>query len=434
MVIECSKGIYSTSYGIPGEKTKIAVALEYLGADLCCGAKPALTENTAAVPDDRFTMRYFASPSDRIWDPEAGQHLFVDGQGRIYTMYWSYFALRDDRIREKGLLIRYTVPEKLAGIGAVLRISVDGTQVVRRPLTESGTFSEQIDVRKTEGPLVRYLEQSHRLQKQLLGEFVRFCGEHDIPYYLFCGTALAAVRGEDFLEWDDDTDVAVTREAYEKLVAAAKEEWNGSGNYLLVRPEDIGENTFLDCMTRLIFLKEPIRNTLYDRVWESVRGDIKDRAVLDVYILENAARTKAGHMLQTGIIRAVYGMLMAYRNEFKEDDYRYADPKKVRIVRILRRAGRYFPVAKLLKMYRWICGWHAHLPSEHVFQSNGYIGCIGQRYRKDWFAEGRPARFLSREMTLPRQAEAYLALQYGAYERLPKCAARRPGHNDLFGM
>ena len=49
-------------------------------------------------------------------------------------------------------------------------------------------------------------------------EFKRVCGEHGLRYFLMYGTLLGATRHQGFIPWDDDVDVAMPREDYEKLI------------------------------------------------------------------------------------------------------------------------------------------------------------------------------------------------------------------------
>lgn len=55
----------------------------------------------------------------------------------------------------------------------------------------------------------------------LLQEFHRVCRALDIPYYLFAGTLLGAVRHGDFIPWDDDLDVILLREDYDRFLRQA---------------------------------------------------------------------------------------------------------------------------------------------------------------------------------------------------------------------
>ena len=49
------------------------------------------------------------------------------------------------------------------------------------------------------------------------------CQAHGLRYYLIAGTMLGAVRHQGFVPWDDDADVAMPREDYDRLVAHANE-------------------------------------------------------------------------------------------------------------------------------------------------------------------------------------------------------------------
>lgn len=62
------------------------------------------------------------------------------------------------------------------------------------------------------------IELLHSVQLDMLVKFDKFCAENNLTYFLDSGTALGAVRHGGFIPWDDDVDVGMPREDYNKLL------------------------------------------------------------------------------------------------------------------------------------------------------------------------------------------------------------------------
>lgn len=66
------------------------------------------------------------------------------------------------------------------------------------------------------------LKELQKLTLDLIIEFDAFCQKNDIKYVLGGGSMLGAIRHKGFIPWDDDMDVMMLREEYDKLLKAAE--------------------------------------------------------------------------------------------------------------------------------------------------------------------------------------------------------------------
>ena len=63
------------------------------------------------------------------------------------------------------------------------------------------------------------------VELDLLSKLLEVCQKYDLKCFADAGTLLGAVRHKGFIPWDDDIDVVMFREDYEKLRAVAQEEF-----------------------------------------------------------------------------------------------------------------------------------------------------------------------------------------------------------------
>lgn len=62
------------------------------------------------------------------------------------------------------------------------------------------------------------LPQVKQVELEILSVFDEFCRKNDLKYSLAYGTLLGAVRHKGFIPWDDDIDVWMPRDDYEKFI------------------------------------------------------------------------------------------------------------------------------------------------------------------------------------------------------------------------
>lgn len=91
-----------------------------------------------------------------------------------------------------------------------------------------------------EYPGYRKMEQRELqlLQVKVMKRIHEFCVANDIKYYLICGSFLGAIRHNGFIPWDDDMDIAMMRDDYEKFMDLFPSYFT-DGSLVAQRPEDI---------------------------------------------------------------------------------------------------------------------------------------------------------------------------------------------------
>ena len=61
------------------------------------------------------------------------------------------------------------------------------------------------------------LDEIHAELLEQLRDITAVCKKHNISYNMMCGSLLGAVRHKGFIPWDDDVDLLMTREEFQKF-------------------------------------------------------------------------------------------------------------------------------------------------------------------------------------------------------------------------
>lgn len=61
------------------------------------------------------------------------------------------------------------------------------------------------------------VSQAKQILLEILQEFHQFCHRENLRYSLYAGSLIGALRHQGFIPWDDDIDVLMPREDYERL-------------------------------------------------------------------------------------------------------------------------------------------------------------------------------------------------------------------------
>ena len=118
------------------------------------------------------------------------------------------------------------------------------------------------------------LKHLQSLELMILKDFIKFCEKNNLTYYIYAGSMLGAIRHNGFIPWDDDLDVVMFRDDYERFKKVFLASPNEKYKLLSSETEDDYFHTLSKLMlkdtlfeenglTRLISMSESILTFLF---------------------------------------------------------------------------------------------------------------------------------------------------------------------------
>lgn len=99
------------------------------------------------------------------------------------------------------------------------------------------------------------LSKLHNLELVAMDEIDRVCRDNGITYFLDSGTLLGAIRHKGFIPWDDDVDIGMMREDYDRFISIAPSYFDSDKYFLQTHESEPAYTNF--------HAKVRIENTLY---------------------------------------------------------------------------------------------------------------------------------------------------------------------------
>lgn len=113
------------------------------------------------------------------------------------------------------------------------------------------------------------------VELQILEKIDKICKKHNLTYFAYYGTLLGAVRHQGFVPWDDDLDIAMFRDDYEKFQTIASEEFTEPYFF---------QNSYTDGIIRFMAKVRDSRTTAIEHLAPSINQGI----FIDVFPLDVA--------------------------------------------------------------------------------------------------------------------------------------------------
>lgn len=258
------------------------------------------------------------------------------------------------------------------------------------------------------------------LQKKsliMLKYFKEFCRENGLTFYLCGGCCIGAVRNNGFIPWDDDVDVFMPRNDYEKLSYL----WNEKADtkkFSCVRntKDKFSGNIFITIVDNNTTLIKPYQQDL----------DIPHGVVMDVFPLDGCPSGKIKRKIQMGwaIIYSLYSSQMVPKNHGA-------------IIGLLGSIMLGLVPSSKLRYRIW--SFAQKQMSKYSIEECDKITelCAGPHYMKNEYPKAAFREPVYKEfegcmMPIPTDYDKYLLIAFGNYMALPPKEEQIPHHDIIF--
>lgn len=259
------------------------------------------------------------------------------------------------------------------------------------------------------------LAEIQQESERLLSVFDRFCNNNSISYSLGYGALIGAVRHNGPIPWDDDIDIVMTRDNYQKCVKLFNNYEEISDNGLRFYAPELGNSYF--AISRICDMKRTLVRKYYQ--WT----DDETGIWIDVFPIDSLPKDKGVALRKQS--RRCFDACGAYV-PFSKD---FSMIRNLKIIRKLVLFGRYNRKKEIEKYLKLI----NELP---IYGSTECVCNIGSPYgtkdihKKTIFDAYIRVPFGKIEVSIIKQYDAYLRAIYGDYMKLPPLNSRFRGHSD----
>lgn len=248
--------------------------------------------------------------------------------------------------------------------------------------------------------------------------FKEFCESNQITYYAAYGTAIGAVRHHGLIPWDDDIDVYMMREDYEKFIGLRN---NVPRGYSILE-----RSVTICCHT---FAKFIDANTT---IWEYKEYPYLLGVYIDIFPLDCCNDTN-WKCLKKKYIEASLNWQRSLTRYCFRDFLRGIFGFKVRfLMRLIADVVYYEPNnSHFTEEYEKIYSQVKSLSGGKYMSFCGPYGA-NELCDKDWFSSIVEMPFEDTAINLPIGYDAYLTRVYGDYKTLPPENKRKTHHSRYY--
>ena len=261
------------------------------------------------------------------------------------------------------------------------------------------------------------LDESKKIELDILCYFDDFCDKHGLEYGLGFGTLIGAIRHKGFIPWDDDIDVVMNRNDYNKLIEIFNREKDKNLPYHLVSPYDKGaKHTFV----KIIDLRTLKREVGFTYKHLDLGIDI------DVFPVDGVPSDENEFYSFYKKLISVYTKFSNLKESFH---YKPINNLKLFVKKVLIFLSGGTP-KRLLKKAERLHAQYPYESSEFVRTIEGPYAEKGGKVEKTCYEDTVLVDFEGRKFKAPKGYHEILSSIYGDYMKLPPIEKQVTHHKN----
>lgn len=258
------------------------------------------------------------------------------------------------------------------------------------------------------------MNRIREIELEILKEVDAICKAYDIQYFLAAGTMLGAVRHNEFIPWDDDVDIGMLPEDYEKFLKVCPEHLSVDYGY---------QSYSTELTSHYIHDKIRLKNSFFSTKY-SDKYPMMNGVYIDVFIYHKTSdnpRKQQRHIRKIQIMRRIIGIRWADRP--RKNMHYYFSKVALPIMRL-------FPFMTLHKIYTRILRKYENKNTHYRIDGTGFnLKKVGA-FPDEWFHGTIEHEFCGYKFPILAHYDEYLTHWYSEhYMELLPLSGRKSVHD-----